>query len=228
MDELLKSSFTLVGVVGIPAVVATLVALAVFRFGRELLSERLKTQIKSEYDERLETLKAQLKASGEVELERRKHELALEASRFNARYARLQEKRASVIAEVYGNLNETYIALKQFTTSAEWAGGPTRKEQSELLSEKHKSFFQSFVRQRIYFPEIIADRLDKINSDMIVAGNTYVLVVQRGGPEQTKIWKEVFEKVDGPIRDALRELERELRILMGDDPEDFGDGIPIA
>ena len=68
------------------------------------ISERLKNSIKSEYDQKLETHKAQLKAQSDVEIEQLKSRLNRTALEHQVRFTNLDEKRAEVIAETYSLL----------------------------------------------------------------------------------------------------------------------------
>jgi hypothetical protein len=64
---------------------------------RTWISERIKGSIKAEYDEKLETHKAQLKAQSDVEIEQLKSRLSVAAAQQQVRFSRLHEKRAEVI-----------------------------------------------------------------------------------------------------------------------------------
>jgi hypothetical protein len=218
MDDTFRMLLVGLGVVGVPATVAVLVAIAMLRFGRDLLGERLRAQIKVEYDERLEALKAQLKASADIELERHKHALALEANRLNILRTNLQEKRVSAIAEIYALLGETYVWLIQYTGG--WAApGDSTKALPELVLETHRKFFWACVRQQIYLPRRVADKLSFLNEEIRIASANYTGLRLDEDPDP-KRWDEVRNKVHGSIIEALRDLEYELRALMGDSDAD--------
>lgn len=209
----------LLGLVGLPALIAAGVAIWAVHFSKDAIAEKMKAAIKAEYDQRLETLKANLKASGDVELERHKQALSVEAMRHNVRYARLHETRATVIGEVYAALSETYDALRAYTAAFEPAGAPSKDERLQALGQALKTFRQAFVRKKIFLPKSIADQLDRIHADMFAAQQSFLWGVHlpKQDARQLEKWIEVSDKVDGPIKAALEDLEAELRRLMGDD-----------
>lgn len=95
---------TIFGSVSLSAVLVFLV--------RNWISERLKASIQHEYEQKLETHKAQLKSQSEIELARIKNQSELEVTRLkaqleiaaaerNVQYSRVFEKTLEVIAETY-------------------------------------------------------------------------------------------------------------------------------
>jgi len=94
------------------------------------LSERIKGRIKSEYDEKLETHKAQLKAQGDIELEKLRIELNTLAARKQFQFSHLHEKRAEVLADIYASLREAVSAVREYTKAFE-AGGECHVRSAE-------------------------------------------------------------------------------------------------
>jgi phosphate/sulfate permease len=72
------------------------------------ISERLKSSIKHEYDEKIETHKAQLKAQSDLEAERLRSQLNIASIEHEVKFAGLHNKRAEVIAELYSLLVQAY------------------------------------------------------------------------------------------------------------------------
>lgn len=207
------------GLVGLPATIAAGVTLYVVHLARDTITEKIRAAIKAEYDERLETLKARLKAESDLELERSKHALALEANRQSLRFARLHDKRASVIADVYAALSDTFYALRAYTAAFETAGGPSQQERLDTLAEKHRQLRQAFYPKQIFFPPEVAQRLERIEREIFAVGNVFMWTVQNQpqGAYQTTAWMEVLKRIEGPINEALRGLEAEFRKLLGDE-----------
>ena len=81
---------------------------------RSWLSERLKNSIRAEYDQKLETHKAQLKSQSDASLERLRADLSIATVEHNIQFTRLHEKRAEVIAETYARLTELHVALGDY------------------------------------------------------------------------------------------------------------------
>jgi hypothetical protein len=95
------------------------------------LSERLSQSIRSEYNQKLETHKAQLKASSDVEIERLRSQLNISATEHQVRYAKMHEARAEAIAETYSLLKELYICLADYIKPLKPAGGVPREQRRE-------------------------------------------------------------------------------------------------
>ena len=90
---------------------SALVSGAVVWLSKAWISERLKNAIKNEYDQKLESHKAQLKAANDIELEKLRSSLNILAAERQIEYSKLYEKRADAITEVYACLKDVYIQL---------------------------------------------------------------------------------------------------------------------
>src|SRR5690348_3643963 len=77
--------------------------------------EAFKARLKSTYDEKLETHRAELKAQTDVEIEQLKSRLNIAALQHQIRFARLHEKRAEVISQLYVDLAEFVAAMTEYT-----------------------------------------------------------------------------------------------------------------
>lgn len=104
------------------AAVTTVLLGAVGWLLRSWLSERMKNAIRSEYDQKLETHKAQLKAESDVALEKLRADLSIAAAERQIQFSRLHEARAEVIAETYARLTELHTKLGDYVKIFEPAG----------------------------------------------------------------------------------------------------------
>ena len=69
-----------------------------------------------------------LKAKADAAIEHLKNDLQLRTIEHQVRFSRLHEKRAAVIAELYGHLVEALWEAESFLSPMEWAGEPSKKE----------------------------------------------------------------------------------------------------
>src|SRR4051794_2990928 len=76
----------------------------------------------------LERFKSDLTVASTVATERLKHELRLVAQEHQVLVSKLHERRAQVVAEVYGLLVETHWASQDFASPMEMVGEPNKKE----------------------------------------------------------------------------------------------------
>ena len=186
---------------------------------RTWISERIKNAIKSEYDQKLETHKAILKSQSDVEIERLKSQLALVGIEHQIRFSKLHEMRAEIVADTYEKLKDLHYKLGEYVQIFEPAGGKPKNERRQSAYDSHETFRSYFQTKLIFFPKATADKLEKINQDLVRAFNNFAFGVemapQMGGNPAEK-WIEVFEAVTGEIRDALAEIEVEFRELLGE------------
>ncbi len=186
---------------------------------RSWLSERLKNAIKHEYEQKLETHKAQLKAQSDVELEKLRSQLNITATEHEVRFARLHEKRAEVIAETYSLLKELYTRLGDYVKIFEPAGDAPREQRREAVRTAFQNFRAYYVNRIIFFPKVTANKLEQIELQLVKTFNEFFFIVDRGKEFDSSInkWMEIFGRVQGEIKEALNELEDEFRRLLGDE-----------
>ncbi len=199
---------------------AALTASGILFLAKTWMSERIKNSIKNEYDQKLETHKAELKAKSDVEIEKLRSQLHVTATEHTIKYSRLYEKRAEIIAETYSTLKALLDALNEYVKPFETSGDPPREDRYKTLVEAHKSFYRAYSSKLIFFPKSVADKLNTINKECVKAGNSFRYFVDvKDKQGDIKKWIEISDTVENKINEALLELENEFRkILEGDNP----------
>jgi hypothetical protein len=199
------------------AAVSTALAAALLWLSRLWISERLKSAIKSEYDQKLETHKAQLKAQSDIEIERLRSQLSIAATEHEVRFFRLHEKRGEVIAETYKLLQDLHQRLANYVSIIEFSNDPPREERRGNAVSSHKLFIDFYAKNTIFLPKTTAKMLDSINSQCVDAFNEFALNIdkQEEAKDSTQ-WLRIFQRVKGEIRIAMDQLEDEFRRLLGD------------
>jgi hypothetical protein len=198
---------------------AGVVSAAVVWISKEWLSQKIKSQIENEYDQKLETHKAQLKAQGDVEIEKLKSELSVTAAQRQALFSTLHERRAEVIAEVYALLKDAISAVADYTKIFEAAGGTSREERRKVAAETYNKFAREFDQRKIFLPEDAAKKLDELNIAVKGAFIEFaygVDLMKDQSSDATKRWVAITEKIDTLSKTALVELENDFRTLLGD------------
>ena len=182
------------------------------------LSEHLKNAIKHEYDQKLETHKAQLKAQSDVELEKLRSQLNITVTEHEVRFSRLHEKRAEVIAETYSLLKELYMRLGDYVKIFEIAGDTPKEQRRDAAATAHKSLREYYPKKLIFLPKSTANKVQDIDVQLVRTFNEFVFDVEMNkNSGYAQKWIEIFERVNGEIKEALEELEDELRTLLGDE-----------
>jgi len=202
--------FTSAGIAGLVACLAVWIT-------RLWLTEGIKNSIRIQFEEKLETHKAQLKAQSDVELERLRSQLRDASAERNIVFSRLHEQRANTIAETYSCLKELHICLSEYVKVFEMAGGPSKEERYKKLVAAHEAFFESFAKRLIFFPEETARKLNGINQAIVETGNEFRLFVElRQSPNSTEDWVKLEKRVRTEIEETLLALEKDFRVLLGD------------
>jgi hypothetical protein len=188
------------------------------------ISERLKNAIKHEYDQKLETHKAQLKAQSDVETERLKAQLNIAAAEHEVRFSGLHGKRAEMIAEVYEKLVQAHWDASSFVSPIEYANEPSKEEKYATAMKSMAEFFKYYDKRRIYLPQSLCDQLEGCVTEMRSKAARFgaYLRHERGGlsahlPQQrSDAWDKAWEYFDKEFPVTRAALEKELRALLGD------------
>ncbi|MEZ5581456.1 MAG: hypothetical protein R3F37_00485 [Candidatus Competibacteraceae bacterium] len=181
------------------------------------ITERLKHAIKSEYDQKLETHKAQLKSQTEIEIEKLKSSLSIAAAERSVKFSKLHEERALVIAETYSRLKEVYITVGDYIKIFEPAGDKPRNERREIATKAHAELRFYYPKKLIFLPHSVAERLEKLDFEIVKLFNEFAIIVDTKPNGDIQKWYELFQRMQGEMREALGELENEFRRLLGDE-----------
>ena len=171
----------------------------------------------------LERFKSELSSATAASVERTKHELQLAAQERNLLLTKLHEKRASVIAELYGLLVEAHWAAQDFASPMERAGEPNKSEKYATALNKAADFYRFFDKNRIYLPKDLCSNLEEFLKAMrneVIGFGVYLTREEEHMSESAIVKKHnawgnastYFDKVAPKTRDLL---EAELRRLIG-------------
>jgi hypothetical protein len=164
-----------------------------------------------------------LKAKSDAAIEQLRSDLQIRSIEHQVRFSRLHEKRATVIAELYGHLVETLWEAESFLSPMEWAGEPDKKEKHQVAMNKLVDFFRYFDKHRIYLPEEICISLEalvrKVRSHVIAFG-VFVRFHDQSLNDHTrqqkeKAWNEGWDAIKNHVPQARKLLEEEFRMLLG-------------
>lgn len=131
---------------------STLLALAIIYLSKTWISERLKSSIQSEYAQKLETHKAQLKAESEVTIVKLRSDLEIAANERSIKLSEVFEKQADVIAATYSKLVALMRAADCFTVQKNPESG-LREFYQETYWKMSKDFSDFIEPNKIYLPK---------------------------------------------------------------------------
>jgi hypothetical protein len=146
------------------AAISGLLSAALIFLSKTWISERLKGAIKSEYDQKLETHKAQLKAQSDVSLEEFKAKLQLAASERNIRLTRVFEDTVDAISGTYSRLLALSDAVAHYTTIVEWGNTPPKEERRKIVGQTYKELLDFYRPRRPFLPKKVIQKIDELRT----------------------------------------------------------------
>lgn len=208
----------IVSILASSAISATLLATIAF-LAKSWISERLKSSIKHEYDQKLESLKAILKAQNDVELERLRSQLAIAAIEHQVRFQSQHEKSATVIADVYRQTSQLYSAVSNYLKPVEYESDGPQSERRETVNKLLTKFSDYFYENRIYLPGDTAKRVESFRNKLYDVAQKFAEKVEipkdKTGNWEPKAWSETWKELTKEINPLREELEDEFRSLLG-------------
>ena len=181
--------------------------------------ESHKAQLKAEYDNQLETYKIRLKSQSDIELERLKSSLAVTAAEQNTTFSKLHDRRVEVIANIYRLLRKLHKSVLEYLKIFEMSGERSRAERLADAANALKEFQPYFLENQIFLPKQIAVSIEGLNNELLNITNRFTLSVDQANPPDINQWIEITEKLENDFKQALSDLESELRKSLGDKSE---------
>ena len=214
------------------AAVSAALAGALLWLTKSWIGERLKHSIKSEYDEKLEshkaqlkaqfdtaleTHKAQLKSQSEVELERFRSSLAIAAAERSVKFSRLHERRMEVIANTYAKLRALHAAVADYTKAFEMVGERSRADRRNDAVAAFGEFNPYFTQNQIFLPKGVADQIQHVGRELTKVANQFTFMVDQQKQPDPDAWMKILEQLENEVSQALVALEEALRNTIGDE-----------
>ncbi|CAI4029899.1 hypothetical protein DNFV4_00319 [Nitrospira tepida] len=186
---------------------ATGFASAAFVFLAKFLSKHLLSMD-------LERFKADLKSINEKELERLRADLRIAAFQQETTFAKLHEKRAEAIAELYAKLVDAHSAIR---IALIYGKGGQPDYYREALS-KFRAFEDYFEPRKIYFPDGLCDLIEQL---VIKLGLLQRFAGERApddltqGIQDPKGFGAKILELDEPVKQIRHEIEHSFRNILG-------------
>jgi hypothetical protein len=164
-----------------------------------------------------------LKAKSDAVIEHLKNELQLKTIEHQVRFSRLHEKRADVIAELYGSFVEALWEAESFLSPIEWHGEPNKKEKHLAAMNKLTDLYRYFDKHRIYLPTELCSSLDQLVMEvrtLVINFGVYVEFHEDNlnnstQQEKREAWSAGWKAIKNQVPLARQSLENEFRSLLG-------------
>jgi hypothetical protein len=209
---------TLLSSVGISA----LLTAALIFLTKNWIGERIKGAIKNEYDQKLETHKAQLKAQSDVSLEEFKAKLQLAASERNIRLTRVFEDTVETISGTYSRLLAFHDAVGHYTSIVEYSSTPPKEERRRTVGQKYGELLNFYRPRRPFLPKAIVKRVDDLRSRLDRTAIDFMFGVEQDGDsrairrgEDKDTWLAAHKFMTEEIPPLLELLDDDLRRILG-------------
>jgi len=173
----------------------------------------------------LENYKSELALATQSATDRLRHDLQLVAQEHQVIFSKLQERRASVIGEAYGLLVEAYREGSRFTSPISF-GEPDKNREYVSAINTMAAFYDYFDKNRIYLPEPICEKIESLTKDMrsqVLRMGGYIqfnddVLGPAAMQKKWDAWESSWTYFQEQAPAARSLLERELRLLIGDEP----------
>jgi len=213
--------------------ISTALSAALVWLLRSWIGERLKNAIKHEYDAKLESHKAQLKAALDLEIETHKArlqadnaalveqlkaDLQIAAFEHQVRFSRLHEDVARTVSETYSRLYNWAVAVERYVSVFERASGPSKKERRTAVADAMKDFADYFRPRKLYLPKQLANRIKAFEEKLFGLATEFMIGVEQGGDDRypdRDTWAKVDKAMHEEARPLFEALEDEFRRLLG-------------
>ena len=168
-------------------------------------------------DKDLERYKSELKSKSDFEIERLRNELKIAELEHTVRFSKLHERRADVLAKIYGLMIETEWAAHRY------AYGDTRDNDLAIDAlDKITALRMEYERNRLYLPESAREKLGQfISKYFSIASALRIFFVGIESPtmkmreDQNAKMLEVVRAFDSEVPAMKFALDSEFRKLLG-------------
>ncbi len=162
----------------------------------------------------IEKYKFELKRDADKEIESLRASLNLEALTHQIRYSKLHDKRAQIIAELYGRLYEFQWAVSAFLRDFDKDNEDNKTQSVQELDNKSYEFKDYFDKHRIYFTENICSTVDELVNALYSA---YVPLETRDRSDDKlkQVWGECADTVRNKYPAIKASLESDFRTILG-------------
>ena len=203
-------------------VASGLLSAALLWLTKNWISERLKNAIKHEYDEKLETHKAQLKSQSDVSIERLKSQLQIAATERNVRYSKIFERTAETVAETYKRLLAFHDAVASYTNPVTWEGEPTKVEKRKVVGDRYVEFLDYYRPNCLFLPKETEGRINEFYPKLHSMAVEFMWGVEQNRDQIDRktnpdkdTWTKAMDFMNKEVPPLLNLLKDDLRKILG-------------
>jgi len=189
--------------------------------GRKLIAHWL--------DKDLDSFKQRIAQAGSLELEKTRAALQIATNEHSIILAKLQEKRAEVVGDIYDHIASGVQALESYLRPLQLVGEANRDAKAALARGSLIAALEFYDRKQIWLTVECARVAGKFMEELRETFNTYDIFRQSavGGDEkakreENKQWMAAWDRITKEVAETRRELELEMRKLIDPASADTG------
>ena len=169
-----------------------------------------------------------LSKSSELLIENHKSRLEISRIEHQIKFTNLHNERGQIIKKIYQDYYDLELKLEHMTTLFQGPKWKTDNTRDEATIEKFHETKDTIERNRIYFSEILCDKLESALDNYMTIINQMLKAKQHAkyetdengyrfpeGQGSFELWKEAENKTKTEIRHLRLELANEFRGLIG-------------
>ena len=179
--------------------------------------EKIKSEVKHEYDEKLETHKAQLKSQADVQLEQFRSDLNFVSSQKQAVFLRLYEKRADVIADVYAKLANLMSCMESYVSISLPLDSNIRVNRRAAAANALVEFEQTLKAKAIFIPSGLEASIELLSEELTKIFSEYTHLLNLNQNMDPQKYFDFFKRLQIDASETLQGLKGEFRHMLGDE-----------
>ena len=203
--------------------VSALLSAGLIFLARNWLSERIKGAIKSEYDQKLESHKAQLRAQNYTALEHFKAELQIAASDRSIRLGQVFVRVVDTVEGTYSRLIAFHDAVGRYTSIFEYESDGTKEERRKIVADKYGEFLDYYRPRRPLLPKSTVKSIDEFRTQLHKYTIDFMWGVEKDGDskkiqrgkEDPDTWSKTHTFMTEKMPGILENLDDDIRRLLG-------------
>lgn len=185
-----------------------------------ILAFVVKRLIQSWLDKGVERYKQELKSHNDAEIERLRSELRVSAFERETTFAKLHERRAEVIAEIYKRLARKHAAFSDYLSPIQVGSKEEHGKRVKEAKEMGNDFISYFNENQIFLDTKLCAEIDKLLAVFRrIWSESGADIESFKGTKWVETWNDFNEKVP-PLRGKIEKQFREMLGILDSKEQD--------
>ena len=151
------------------------------------------------------------------DIEKYKAELEQQNFEHRERFSTIHQRRAEVIANLYGKIARTKSVTADLVGIFQ-QGGQSLIEKKQKAAEIYNDMASYFYENCLFLPKDTAEKAEKLIStikEVLIEFDTAQMGNEEYKPDKTGLWRQAYERLRDEVPPILEELEEEFKELLG-------------